>query len=64
MTICRLLTVLPSLSSMKPKFFMSRVVRAQPQTVMSLPSKACGSAKMPEMRCLSIVDTPFSYTMI
>ena len=43
-TTCRLLKQLPSLSSIKPKFFMSRIVRAQPQTVMVWPPKVSGDA--------------------
>ena len=39
MTTCRFLKQEPSFSSMKPKVFMSRMVRAQPQTVTSLPPR-------------------------
>ena len=40
MTICRFLKQEPSLSSMKPKVFISRMVRAQPQTVTVCPPRA------------------------
>ena len=44
MTTCRFLKQEPSLSSMKPKVFMSRMVRAQPPTVTVCPASASLSA--------------------
>ena len=46
MTTCKFLKQEPSLSSMKPKVFMSRMVRAQPLTVTSRPPKRSWSAKI------------------
>ena len=48
-TTCSDLKQLPSLSSIKPKFFISRTVLTQPQTLMLLPPNEAGSANMPEI---------------
>ena len=45
MTTWRFFRQEPSFSSMKPKFFMSRMVRAQPPTVTVWPDRESLSAK-------------------
>ena len=54
MTIWRFLKQEPSLSSMKPKVFISRMVRAQPMTVTVWPSSLSASAKTEAMVMRSI----------